>query len=325
MEQAWHAEFVASARPLRRHEWWRQRYRGDRYARHLAQRELNQRFRDLVLNFLVLTPEAKVGLVPMSEAGIRWIELITDTLEEFSLRYGPYPAGFIAEVHREQPAPDFAGELAQKAASALSSRGLVSQQVFIKYGNPEHMRALHEEGRLRLQPASYYRQATHNGAIRDDERSLEVSLALSRQTILNVVQNPQDVPTGLESQRFDLRFQYVNDFWLYCVSSSTEARLFVDFEATACIIIKDRAEFGRRLRAATAKALEGAHFRAGPAMYIDPLRPRSARIDVPMSKHFRYTYQEECRFVWESPGPHPLKYADLELGSLADISDLVLL
>jgi hypothetical protein len=246
-------------------------------------------------------------------------------LEEFSLRYGPYPAGFTGEVHREQPFPEFAGELAKKAASALSSRGLVSSQVFIKYGKPEYMTALHKEGRLRIQPASYYRKPTHNGAIRDDERSLQVSLALSRESILNVVKNPQDVPTSLESQRFDVRFEHPNDFWLYCVSSSTESRLFVDFDATACVIIKDREEFSRRLSAAGVKTFPGTNFQEGRAVYAIRCAPKTARIYLPMSKHFRYAYQEEYRFVWESPGHDPLSHADLELGSLSDISNLVLL
>ena len=76
MEQVWHAKFETSGRPMRRHECWRQLYRNDRYGRYLTQLELNRRFHDLVLNFLVLTPEAKVGLSPMSDAGIRWSRVL---------------------------------------------------------------------------------------------------------------------------------------------------------------------------------------------------------------------------------------------------------
>jgi hypothetical protein len=55
------------------------------------------------------------------------------------------------------------------------------------------------------------------------------------------------------------------------------------------------------------------------------LRPRSARIDVPLSKHFKYAYQVEHRFVWEPASTNPLTYRDVVLGSLNDIAELVLL
>jgi hypothetical protein len=87
-----------------------------------------------------------------------------------------------------------------------------------------------------------------------------------------------------------------------------------------------RDEFRRRLLAAAATAFPGARGRDGAAVYVDPVRPRSARIDVPMSKHFKYSYQLEHRFVWElPPSSSPIAYKDLELGSLQDIADLVLL
>jgi hypothetical protein len=89
------------AKPTPRHEQWRAWYRGDRYLRGLTQLELNRRFRDLVRNFLILTPDAKIGFPPLSTEGIEWMQLITHTLEEFRLIYGPYPAGFTGEVHRE--------------------------------------------------------------------------------------------------------------------------------------------------------------------------------------------------------------------------------
>lgn len=127
-----------------------------------------------------------------------WHRGITHALEEFQLTYGPYPAGFSGEVHREEKFPDLAGALAKKAASALAARGLKSREVFLKYGKPEHMAMLLEDGRLRVQPASEYSKPDHNGAVRDDELALEVTLYLTQNTIRNVVINPQDVVDDLE-------------------------------------------------------------------------------------------------------------------------------
>jgi hypothetical protein len=92
--QMWSASFVGNMRPMPRQEWWREWYRGERYMKGLTQLELNRRFRDLVRNLVILTADAKVGLPPLKPAGIGWMELITHTLEEFRLTYGPYPAGF---------------------------------------------------------------------------------------------------------------------------------------------------------------------------------------------------------------------------------------
>ena len=312
-------------RPTPQHEQWRAWYRGDRYLRGLTQLELNRRFRDLVRNFLILTPDAKIGFPPLSPEGIELMQLMTHALEECRLIYGPYPAGFTGEVHREEKFPDFASELALKAASALAAHGLKSREVFLKYGKPEYMTALFEEGRLRVQPASEYSKPDHNGAVRDDELALEVSLYLTTETIRDVVSNPQDVPEDLKWKRMDFRFSRPNDFWLYCVSSSVEPRLFVDFNAAACVIIRDREEFRRRLLTAGVAAFPGARSRDGNAIYIDPVRPRSPRIDLPMSKHFRYAYQIEHRFVWEPARASPLAPCDLMLGSLKDISELVVL
>ncbi len=325
MEQLWSAQFIGNLRPMPRHAWWREWYRGERYLRGLTQLELNRRYRDLVRNFVVLTSDAKVGFPHLNPEGIEWMQLMTHTLEEFYLTYGPYPAGFTGEVHREEKFPDFAGALAQKAAAALAARRLRASEVFVRFGKPEHMTALFEQGQLRVQPASEYSKPDHNGAVRDDELALEVSLYLTRDTVRKVVINPQDVPEDLEWKRLDFRFSRPHDYWLYCVSSCVEARLFVDFDKSACVIIRERDEFRRRLLAAGATAFRGARGRDGKAVYIDPQRPRSARIDVPMAKHFKYSYQAEHRFIWEPPSSGPLTYKDLELGSLNDIAELVLL
>jgi len=328
MEHVWTAHWVGNLRglrPLRLHEWWRERYRRERYLRYLTQIELNRRFRDLVRNIVILQPDARIAFPPPGPAGIQWLELATHTLEEFYLNYGPYPAGLTGDVHREEEFPDFASTLARRASSALVARGLKSSEVFLRYGKPDHMAALYEQGAIRVQPASEYSKPDHNGAVRDDERALEVSFYLTRETIRKVVINPQDVPDDLEGKRLDFRFSRPNDFWLYCVSSSVEPRLFVDFKAMACVIIRDRDEFSRRLEAASATAFPGARYRHADAVYIDPMLPRSARIDIPISKHFKYAYQVEHRFLWEPRNSAPLAFVDLQLGPLRDIAELVIL
>jgi hypothetical protein len=127
------------------------------------------------------------------------------------LRYGPYSARFTPEILHSAPFPDFASELAEKAAKRLSAIGLKRRDVFIKFGKREYMEPLYESGALRIQPATYFAQADHNGAVRDDELMLTVSLALSRDDVIKLVKNPQDVPVDAPEQRVDVKFESPTD------------------------------------------------------------------------------------------------------------------
>jgi len=226
---------------------------------------------------------------------------------------------------RDDPLPDFVGELGKKAAGVLAARNLSANDVLIKYGKPEHMAALFERGAMRVQSASYYGQPGHNGAVGDDELSLALSLSLSREQILKVVVNPQDVPETVVDQRMDLSYRSDRDYWLYCVTHSVEPRLFVDFGAAACVIIKNPRAFKWRLQGCGSR-FAGTNYHEGAATYIDPLLPSSGKIFIPFAKHFRFAYQREFRFVWRPQEKlDNLDYVDLEIGSLEDIGELVIL
>lgn len=187
------------------------------------------------------------------------------------------------------------------------------------------MTALHGEGRLRIQPASYFSNPYHNGAIRDDELSVPLSVALNRNDIVNLVTNPQDVPINAPDQRFDINLEYGNDYWLYCLTTSINPRLFVDFGADACVIIHDQSEFRKRLRKAAAAATNESIIREGAAVYLDPLLPPKEIPYVPLTKPFGYSYQQEYRFCWTPFSTQPLTHLDVHLGELEDISELVVL
>jgi hypothetical protein len=312
--------------PLPRHIGWRRQYDGHRYARHLSQPELNRRIRDVFLNLLRVNPEAKIDLGPITNESAIWMEKWTHMLEEMQLRHGPYPAGFTREILHTEPFPNFASDLAEKAAKKLSSFGLKRGDVLIKFGKREHIKSLHERGALRIQPASFFAEANHNGAVRGDELKLGVSLVLSREDVVKVVINPQDVPLDASDQRVDVTFQSPTDFWLYCLTESVEPRLFVDFNADSCVVIRDRARFDQMLREACREPLRGAAVYTGPAVYVDPLLPTTAKIFVPFAKPFGYSYQDEHRFCWLPTIPtQRLTYVDVEIGSLKEFSDLIVL
>jgi hypothetical protein len=306
-----------------RHIQMRRQYDNHRYARHLSQPELDRRIRDVFLNLLVLTHEAKIGMPPISDESAVWMEKWTHVLEEMQLRHGPYPAGFTRNILHSEPFPKLVSTLAQKAAETFKKNALIPGSVLIKYGQRKYMEDLFHKGCLRIQPASYYTRKDLNGAVRDDERRLPLSFALARDDIKKIVMNPQDVPEVTPDQRVDVVFESPADYWMYCLTASVEPRLFVDFEADACVIIRDREQFAERLRRA-AEILGGANCQVGPVEYVDPLLPKRAEIFLPMAKHFGYAYQAEYRFCWFQVNPVPeLKHVDLSIGSLEDVADLI--
>jgi hypothetical protein len=312
--------------PMPRHIFMRRQYDARRYARHLSQPELNRRIRDIFLNLLRVNPQALIDLGPLTDESAMWMEKWTHVLEEMKLRHGPYPKGFTREILHSEPFPNFASDLAAKAAKRLSALGLKKGEAFIKFGKRRYLEPLYETGALRLQPASFFGQKDHNGAIRDNELSLEISLVLSRDEVVKLVKNPQDVPGDAPDQRVDLCFTSPTDFWLYCVTTSVEPRLFVDFQADACVIIRDKEKFGELLRSTARASLPPASAHDGPAIYVDPLLPKTSKVFVPFAKHFGYSYQEEHRFCWLPAQPaKELSPVDVSLGSLNAIADLIIL
>ncbi|MBX9646788.1 MAG: hypothetical protein K2X57_07010 [Xanthobacteraceae bacterium] len=304
----------------------RRQYGARGYARHLSTQELNKRIRDIVVNITRVTSDAKVGPQQIKDGGGIWFERLIHILEEMQLRHGPYPAGFSRDIFRKEPFPNYASELAGKAARKLASLGIKTSDVYIKFGKQAHMEQLLRKGALRVQPASYFSNKDHNGAVRDDELSLQISLALSRDDIIKIVTNPEDVPPDAPEQRLDASLRSPTDFWLYCVTTATEARLFVDFQVDSCVIIRDQPRFRERLINATLNRFPDTVFHHAPAQYIDPLLPRTTKIFVPLAKYFGYSYQREYRFCWIPKAPvQKLSHADIEIGSLEDFSSLIVL
>ena len=308
-----------------RHEMWRQQYRDNRYARHLSRSELNKRIRDILLNLLIVTPEAKIGMPP-NERSASWLEKWTHVLEEMELRYGPHPAGFGKDILHSEPFPDFVSELAEKAAKRMSAFGLKRGEAFIKFGQREFMQRLYQHGRLRIRSASYYSNMEHNGALRDDELTFKLSLALRHTETGHIIDIYNAATDISRDKRVDITFSAPSDYWIYCVTASIEPRLFGDFEADACVIIRDREVFKRRLKTATEAISVDALMLDGPAIYVDPIIPNSSSPFIPLTKYFGYAYQDEYRIFWLPPKRREnLAYLDIEIGCLEDISEVIVL
>jgi hypothetical protein len=193
----------------------------------------------------------------------------------------------------------------------------------------DHMRDLHEHGAIRLNAASYYSAHTLDPARRDDEMSLTCFVA------------PQDYDLGLVHESIlkihphrswgEIEHRKPADHYLYCFSVNYRLRLFADFHANACVLIHDQDEFKRRLIEAVRKALPRWYVEIGMAQYVDPyfvlqILPNTGA-EIFFFKHLRFLYQHEWRLVSLPPSNHdgPMRPLDIKLGSLRDISELIVL
>ena len=137
---------------------------------------------------------------------------------------------------------------------------------------------------------------------------------------------PPRRPHHVKDHRLDINYDAGTDYWLYCLTTTVEPRLFVDFQADACVIIHDKNRFRKLLLQQSTGGFSDATFQEGNAVYVDPLLPKTAVIDVPMSKHFRYEYQKEYRFIWKPNKPASrLPDINIVVGSLESIAELVVL
>ena len=81
-----------SARRMKRHEFWRMRYREARDLDHLSSDELSERVHDCVNNMRTLTEKGQMGVSPVNEAeGEKWWVRFTEIMEECELRGFGFP------------------------------------------------------------------------------------------------------------------------------------------------------------------------------------------------------------------------------------------
>ena len=311
---------------------WQLHYREQRYGRHLSQPELDRRIRDIVLNLLTVSIDgigirtSEIAPDEIANESTIWLEKAAHMWAEMELRHGPFPAGFTRDTIHKEPLPDFASELAAKAARRLASIGICPDDLLIKYGKRQHMESLYHSGALRIQPATFFSDTSHNEAIKDDELNLALAYAVSREELMTLVTNPQIPPPDAADQRLDLTLQWPSDYWLYCATRSIAARSFVDYAADSCVIIRDRQRFTRMMQDASLEKLSGTTLQISPIEYIDPILLTAPTKILPFLKHFRYTYQSEYRFCWFAPHAIPrAKHCDVEIGSLMEFAELIVL
>jgi hypothetical protein len=258
--------------------------------------ELNRRAADLISNILTLTPQGQIGCLQIEGGGTEWMRKVTHVFEEFQLRFGPYPGGFSKETLEALQAPKPTFPDVPPGWRALSAAGLEKGRCLLKFGKRSHMEAMVGAGTIRIAPASVYKDPSLNAAVHDDELSFERIAPPGAG--LNVSRTPGG-PFAPVGGIFDLRVQETipTDYLVYCLTHAADHRLFDDFEADACVAITNPKEFLQRLTSAVKTALPEWSPGAGRVRYVDPHGDLTGELWIPLTKHFRYSYQSELRIA----------------------------
>jgi hypothetical protein len=299
---------------------WQKEYCQERYMEHLTIDELHRRAGDVLTNLNELTPDRKIAVRQVDGEGADWWRKWTHITAEFELRFGPYPAGWSSEslANWHYPKPEWPEVPSEYLA--LASR----RDVLLKLGRRAHMEALLDQGQLRIAPASDYGDSSLNAAVHDDELSFEsIARPGFRVMVSDRPEGPYIPVGGLRQAR--MKSTLPTDYFVYCMSYSARPRLFGDFAYDACVVITDPRAFVTRVETVVARVLPDYQRGLGRVRYADPHFDHG-RLEIAMTKHFRFAYQCEFRMIWVPPNARKdLKPFFVTVGNLRDIATLITL
>lgn len=291
----------------RRQEIWEDEYRANPYLVGKPMSHLIDRFRYLVESQSTLTEDGMLGFEAEKRLAIWHLSRLAHLFMEFRDR-GGIPAGIEFKLpkltHPETP----------PGVVAYRSRKRPEPGQLFKFGKRQWLRSMLEQGSIRFAPASSYRDASLNTAIKDDELGFTYFPGRSGLPLTKL-------PGPLGADWVHMR--HPSDFYVQCFSLRFAPRLFDDFEADSCLIIYDANEFGRRLLGALRARFPGWFTIAFGMTYIDPDNPGDEQILLPTAKHMKYIYQQEQRILCHPRIPinqlDAITFAVTPLGDIAEV------
>jgi hypothetical protein len=111
------------------------------------------------------------------------------------------------------------------------------------------MTDLYEKGQILVSPAHSYRDPSLNTDIRDDELTAS-GIALRSELLIGIPDKNTGKPIFEVAPLSNVvcTATSIKNYFVYCLSSILDLRLFDDFEYDACVIFKDPADFLQRAR-----------------------------------------------------------------------------
>jgi hypothetical protein len=307
----WQTEFLNDTH----YQTWRDEYRAKRYLERATDADLTQRLDDILVNFIRFLDDGRAVVRSPLESN-PLTPLVIHVLEEVKLRGHTHYSFQVKHFHLDSTKYPNVG----RAAALWREKGLTAGAYLLKFGKVKFLEPLLSRGAIRVCPASFYRDPLLVPSIRDNELQFDQFIC-GTDVRIQSKDGRWHSPPLVGPVRLTQTAE--SDYYFSSYSVLFEHRLFDDFEADGCIIVKDPNEFCKRLAEAFRGALPAWTCQIGGVQYLDPLRPTPSP-DICFAKHFRYSYQKEFRMVWLPPQEQKaLGPLCLELGDLSSFCELV--
>jgi hypothetical protein len=202
-----------------------------------------------------------------------------------------------------------------------------------RYGNLTWLKAFRDHGRIRWGSASHYNDSAHDEARRDDELERQWSFCGDG---FKIVPRQENIGCDLSpiplSGRVPVSRKASSDYYVLCASSTLEPRLFSDFSADCCAVIRDPTALVHRIRKAMRSwawpwdcPVRSWEVSLDRIRYFDPFDTGLVQFPPVFSKPIKYLYENEYRFVLFPTEPRVAlqEHVEFFVGSLTDIVDLI--
>ena len=275
-------------------------YRSNRYLEYLPEKDLQDRANDILVNLTAITPNGKISLACKEDNGGYWYSRFNHIIEEFRLRYGPYPVGFTKGFIKNAAIPSLSSPLVNKSCSLVEKLGTDQDRSFFRVGEYKYLKDLIAYGDLRISPASSYNDPSLNAAIQDDELNLTIRPYRKPFPIYQYDPPVSPIPGYIVNE---IKSVSDTNYYVMCMSYKYRPRLPIDFKADSVLQISDVIGFSKRIKESVKNELPDWEMGVAMVEYIDPILPMNTRPETLTCKHFKYAYQSEIRFIWRPPEP----------------------
>ncbi len=296
-------------------------YLRNRYMTDLRDEQLDRRIGDIAANIHEINTDGLISLDKENPLNFYWLARFQEARAEKSLRLGTdisgWPPGYI---NRDLlPGSLNNGQLTRR--EILKPPASLTRPFLVKYSDRKFIENALQYGRIKISPASSYKDSSLNTAIKDEELVREINFDPGQFDIYHSDQ--ESFPSS--STRKLIHKKINTDYYVYCTASKLSTRLLYDFEKEAALVIHNPNIFLQRLDNAMKLKFRNWRPVVEYVQYYDPLQVTPREIDVLLWKHFRYAYQKEVRVAWWPPQPIPkLGPVLVELGPLSDIAEILL-
>ncbi|MGN6692129.1 MAG: hypothetical protein ACTHJU_14410 [Sphingopyxis sp.] len=308
---------------LTNQETWEYEYASFPYLLGAPDDRLGSRFKDVFINQTELNPDAKIGLLPIGEEH-RFMPKFTHLMDEYRFRGLEHPPREVIAAARG-PAMKYFENGGPIASKIFRGYEAPITPFTVKYGRREFLEPMLREGRLRISPASYYSDASHNAAVKDDEIHRTFFIPTFRDRLKGIYH------TTFQGHRIEYGDDDIvlpieaPDYFLLSLCDSIYYRMPTDFDADAALVIRDPGKFAQRVISSFLARYPDWKPHYGPVTYYDPYRDYTKVRVHQMSKHFGYAYQREIRIVMEAMRRprFALEPEFLDVGPMDDYAELL--